>query len=1554
MIVLSCRKETTLAQLLALAKSYDHVTTHVVFLHGLDGDKEKTWLSTGAAPELWPAWLTADFAYVGTWSVGYDASATKWRGSSMPLPDRAENILARLMAEPRLSKGHIVFIGHSLGGLVIKQLLRSADREASRNPAAKAFLRRIRRIAFLGTPHFGSGLAIIARILGSAVRRSSSTAALERNDPNLRDLNFWYRQYSADNGIENLVLTESRPIKVLGVQLPDWLGFIVLPDSSDPGVGVVPISIDADHIDIAKPESRDADVYVHISSFVSRPFTTAHEDFVIAECLTQQAGDLRALAHAAERQSQSLEEMERLIATSSFLAPRHGEGGSSIIDSEAHQRLRTVSKSRFFAGYDLINHIRRLAESIENGELSGASNSVKAEVLAWSARFLSASDKGMAQKLVDQAMKLGDGDVIVIARAFVAASNGDSALALGLLAPINTSLAKSAAFIIVKNQQGSKAAFAWLERTGVTPNDLDPDGKLFALQSCIQEEDWGRSLELTESLTEADFDYAPVLAHLAAEVHLVQTVPAELRTVVLQQALLNAADFPLASDSESIHHRRTAQQLFERAARNALVLGLTKQASIASDIALWLALRDRQTFESARGDLEKSMRDPASALRRLPLALQFGLKVDLAAVETEIERQTALSGGNSADAAIARFALAFVQKEPSQVAAYIDRHRSQLNQHLDPRGVGFVEIEMLARSGQTQQAESRLSELLRLGLSGPEECRLRRLIEEASGTDSVDQHLALYEGSRSITDLRNLVVALEDRKNWGKLAGFGRSLFELTHDLLDATRYAKALYETDQLDDLLALLRDFPGLLDQSEQLQELRCWALFQQGAFVEALSSLLQLRTKRDNASYRNLLVNIAIASGDWESLQVFIEEEWKARESRSPNDLLRVAKLAQMVGSPRTKDLVRESARSGAEDPKILIGCYMIASESGWEDNQEVGKWMQGAAALSDENGPIRKMSLRELFDRQPGWEEHETQTWTMLAQGKAPMFSVARLVHRSLLSLFLVPALANLSEADVRKRAIIHSFSGARGDNEATPYSLAMDATALLTVEMLGVTQSIIDHFSEIAIPHSTLGWLFEEKRRILFHQPSRVSDAHELRRLIAEGSLKAFERTTLATPELASEVGPGLASMLADAVAHRPDDDRQRLVVHAYPVYRVGSLMEEEADLTGYEGRLCSCVAVVEKLVERGELTSSAAQDCMSFLAAHERPWPTGPRIDDSAVLYLDDAAVSQLQHLELLPRLRRAGLIVFVSAHEVAECDALIRYETQTTRAVALVEGLRLRLRKGIAAGKVRVGRQHRVEKDDDEFSICSHPALAILDLSVTTDATVVDDRFINQHRTITSGDHQRALLNSLDVLNILKVRNVITGDQIMELRTVLRRAGMSLVPLEQDELDMFLARAKIADGKIVETAELKAVRESILQLRMSDVLQLPMEMVWLDRLFEACFRSLRHQWRQGMDQATAAAISDWLYDLMDARQWSHRFAGLTPNAFDRYRGQITALMMLPASQPAKVRNAYWRWFEDRILLRVKEENAPLFSELLSQATELISFGLKNAPRPGD
>lgn len=290
---------------------------------------------------------------------------------------------------------------------------------------------------------------------------------------------------------------------------------------------------------------------------------------------------------------------------------------------------------------------------------------------------------------------------------------------------------------------------------------MNADGKIIAVQICLNCEGWDVALEYAEGLAESDFACAPALAYLAALVNLVQAVPLELRMIVLQPPPFDAAQFPLAGHHKAIEFRRKAQELYEKTAKYATELGLDKVANISADAALWLALRDLERSTLARAELEKSMRDTSDSLRRLPLALQFGLNIDLVAVEREIERKTTLSAGKSTDAAVARLALAFMQETPRKVLEYIDRHRAQLVERLNPKAIGFFEIEMLVRSGQQKIARERIEELNSVGLTEPERSRLLKMVEEATGTDPVEQSLALYEMSKSLTDLHGLVIAFE-------------------------------------------------------------------------------------------------------------------------------------------------------------------------------------------------------------------------------------------------------------------------------------------------------------------------------------------------------------------------------------------------------------------------------------------------------------------------------------------------------------------------------------------------------------------------------------------------------------------------------------------------------------------------------------------------------------------------------------------------------------------------------------------------------------------------
>jgi pimeloyl-ACP methyl ester carboxylesterase len=148
-----------MADLYCLSNSRGAAEAHVIFLHGLGGHPYQTWQATRDEKSFWPLWLDDDIDGLAVWSVGYEAPVSRWTGTAMHLVDRAENILGRLLTRPELTTGRIILIGHSLGGLVIKQLFRTLEMEARTSAAAASLLDRIDKVAFLATPHTGADLA---------------------------------------------------------------------------------------------------------------------------------------------------------------------------------------------------------------------------------------------------------------------------------------------------------------------------------------------------------------------------------------------------------------------------------------------------------------------------------------------------------------------------------------------------------------------------------------------------------------------------------------------------------------------------------------------------------------------------------------------------------------------------------------------------------------------------------------------------------------------------------------------------------------------------------------------------------------------------------------------------------------------------------------------------------------------------------------------------------------------------------------------------------------------------------------------------------------------------------------------------------------------------------------------------------------------------------------------------------------------------------------------------------------------------------------------------
>src|SRR5262245_23428283 len=197
------RARPILANRYRIADSVGEHCASAIFLHGLGGHPYRTWGGSDVK-SCWLGWLAHDIKGLTVWSVGYEAPISRWRGSAMHLTDRATNILAHLLAEPALSEGSLILIGHSLGGLVIKQLLRTAESEARHRDDAAKLIARVEKVAFLGTPHAGAYLASWGDRLRIIIWPSAATTSLVRNDPNLRELNLWYREWAEARNILHL------------------------------------------------------------------------------------------------------------------------------------------------------------------------------------------------------------------------------------------------------------------------------------------------------------------------------------------------------------------------------------------------------------------------------------------------------------------------------------------------------------------------------------------------------------------------------------------------------------------------------------------------------------------------------------------------------------------------------------------------------------------------------------------------------------------------------------------------------------------------------------------------------------------------------------------------------------------------------------------------------------------------------------------------------------------------------------------------------------------------------------------------------------------------------------------------------------------------------------------------------------------------------------------------------------------------------------------------------------------------------------------------------
>ena len=158
------------------AREPEVINADIVAVHGLYGDPKEIWTSRETNAFWLKDFLSQDVPNARPMTFGYNSDAA-FRHTTTDIIDHAKRLLSSLIdrrEEDNELRRPIIFIGHSLGGIVIKQLLCQATVEQRYNSISDSIV----GIVFLGTLHLGSENAAYGKVLATL-----ATAVLKKPSP---------------------------------------------------------------------------------------------------------------------------------------------------------------------------------------------------------------------------------------------------------------------------------------------------------------------------------------------------------------------------------------------------------------------------------------------------------------------------------------------------------------------------------------------------------------------------------------------------------------------------------------------------------------------------------------------------------------------------------------------------------------------------------------------------------------------------------------------------------------------------------------------------------------------------------------------------------------------------------------------------------------------------------------------------------------------------------------------------------------------------------------------------------------------------------------------------------------------------------------------------------------------------------------------------------------------------------------------------------------------------------------------------------------------------
>lgn len=227
-------------------------------------------------------WLPQEYPNIRIIGLNYETSISEWSLNMMcpceknksSLHNRSEELMNSLIHSNVGQYCPIVWVGHSMGGLVAKSII--VQSLQSDDPKKRAIGENTRAILFLGTPHKGSPVAKLKQHVAMIFSPTIEVKELQENSQLLLNLQakFVETLSKLSKPIQIVSIAEGCPTNITSFKFPMQF---VTEESAKLNIGEF-YALNVDHFGLSKPIFRQSFLYQRLLKIIDDVIQTTTKD----------------------------------------------------------------------------------------------------------------------------------------------------------------------------------------------------------------------------------------------------------------------------------------------------------------------------------------------------------------------------------------------------------------------------------------------------------------------------------------------------------------------------------------------------------------------------------------------------------------------------------------------------------------------------------------------------------------------------------------------------------------------------------------------------------------------------------------------------------------------------------------------------------------------------------------------------------------------------------------------------------------------------------------------------------------------------------------------------------------------------------------------------------------------------------------------------------------------------------------------------------------------------------------------------------------------------